>query len=138
MVFVLLFGLPAPFPRETTLQPVRLTPATTTIYGGITVAAPSADGQRPKIGVALEGGGAKAAASIDVLKMLRPESIPVDAIAGTSIGAIIEGLDAAGYTPAGIEAPFLENDLNGLFSYTPARFDFGADENRRHLVYLSA
>jgi hypothetical protein len=74
MVFVLLFGLPAPFRRETTLQPIRLTPATTTIYGGLTVEAPSADRQRPKIGVALAGGGAKAAASIDVLKVLRQEA----------------------------------------------------------------
>jgi NTE family protein len=141
MVFLLLFGAPAPLRSEqTTLRPVRLTPATTTIYGGLTVAAPSADRQLPKTGIALAGGGAKAAASIGVLKVLRREGIPIDAIAGTSMGAIIGGLAAAGYTPAEIEAIFLENDLNDLFSDTPARAFLTQEQKEagsRHLLQFS-
>jgi NTE family protein len=141
MTFVLLFGCPAPLRAEQTpLRPVRFTPPTTTIYGGLTMAAPTADRQRPKIGVALAGGGAKAVASIGVLKVLRDEGIPVDAIAGTSMGAIIGGLAAAGYTPGEIEALFLENDLTELFSDTPARVFLTQEQKEagsRHLLQFS-
>lgn len=49
---------------------------------------------RPKVGLVLGGGGAKGAAAIGILKELEREKIPVDYIAGTSIGAIIGGLYA--------------------------------------------
>ena len=54
---------------------------------------------RPKVGVALGGGGAKGAAHIGVLKYLEEIGIPVDYVAGTSIGSIIGGLYAMGYSP---------------------------------------
>ena len=54
---------------------------------------------RPKVGVVLGGGGAKGAAHIGVLKHLEEVGIPVDYVAGTSIGSIIGGLYAMGYTP---------------------------------------
>ena len=54
---------------------------------------------RPKIGVALSGGGAKGAAHIGILKYMNEIGIPVDYITGTSIGSIIGGLYALGYTP---------------------------------------
>ncbi|MCR4856601.1 MAG: patatin-like phospholipase family protein [Bacteroidales bacterium] len=54
---------------------------------------------RPKIGVALSGGGAKGAAHIGVLKYMEEIGIPIDYITGTSIGSIIGGLYALGYTP---------------------------------------
>ena len=47
---------------------------------------------RPKVGLVLGGGGAKGAAAIGILKELEREKIPIDYIAGTSIGAIIGGL----------------------------------------------
>lgn len=59
--------------------------------------------------------------------------IPIDAIAGTGVGAIIGGL--AGYIPAEIEVLFRMNDL---FSDTAVRPDFGAVEDRRPLVYFSS
>ncbi len=55
--------------------------------------------ERPKVGVVLSGGGAKGAAHIGVLKYLEEAGIPIDYIAGTSMGAIIGGLYAIGYTP---------------------------------------
>ena len=54
---------------------------------------------RPKVGVVLGGGGAKGAAHIGVLKYLEEIGIPVDYVAGTSIGSIIGGLYAMGYSP---------------------------------------
>ena len=54
---------------------------------------------RPKVGVVLGGGGAKGAAHIGVLKYMEELGIPVDYVAGTSMGSIIAGLYAMGYEP---------------------------------------
>jgi NTE family protein len=58
---------------------------------------------RPRIGLALGGGGARGAAHIGVLKELERLRIPVHAIAGTSMGAIVGGLYASGMTPAELQ-----------------------------------
>lgn len=50
------------------------------------------------VGLVLSGGGAKGIAHIGVIKALEENNIPIDYIAGTSMGAIIGGLYAAGYT----------------------------------------
>lgn len=54
---------------------------------------------RPKVGVVLGGGGAKGAAHIGVLKYLEEIGMPVDYVAGTSMGSILGGLYAMGYSP---------------------------------------
>ena len=53
---------------------------------------------RPKVGLVLSGGGAKGAAHIGVLKYIEEAGIPIDYIAGTSMGSIVGGLYALGYT----------------------------------------
>lgn len=53
---------------------------------------------RPKIGLVLSGGGAKGAAHIGVLKYIEQEGIPIDYIAGTSMGAVVGGMYALGYS----------------------------------------
>jgi NTE family protein len=58
---------------------------------------------RPKIGVALEGGGAKGLAHIGVLRWFEEHKIPVDYLAGTSMGGLIGGLYATGQSPADLE-----------------------------------
>ena len=58
---------------------------------------------RPKVGLVLGGGGARGAAHIGVLKELERLRIPVDAIAGTSMGAIVGGLYATGMSAAELE-----------------------------------
>ncbi len=63
---------------------------------------------RPKIGLVLSGGGARGAAHVGVLKVLEENRIPIDAISGTSFGAIVGGLYAAGYTADQLEQ-ILEN-----------------------------
>ncbi len=55
-----------------------------------------ADTSRPKIGLVLSGGGAKGFAHLGVIKVLEEEEIPIDFIAGTSMGAIVGGLIASG------------------------------------------
>jgi NTE family protein len=74
-------------------------------------------GQR--VGLVLSGGGARGVAHIGVLKALEESDIPIDYIAGTSMGAIIGGFYACGYTPAQIEAIFTSDELqswiNGAF-----------------------
>ncbi len=52
---------------------------------------------RKTVGIALSGGGANGMAQIGVLKALEEENIPVDAIVGTSIGAVVGGLYSIGY-----------------------------------------
>src|SRR5260370_58066 len=54
---------------------------------------------RPKIGVALEGGGAMGLAHIGVLKWFEEHHIPVDYVAGTSMGGLVGGFYATGMTP---------------------------------------
>lgn len=58
-------------------------------------------GDRPhqSVGLVLSGGGAKGIAHIGVIKALEENDIPIDYITGTSMGAIVGGLYAAGYTP---------------------------------------
>ncbi len=54
--------------------------------------------KRPKVAVILSGGGARGIASIGVLKVLEDADIPIDFIAGTSIGSILGALYASGYS----------------------------------------
>src|SRR5437764_14319163 len=55
---------------------------------------------RPKIGVALEGGGALGLAHIGVLQWFEEHHIPVDYVAGTSMGGLVGGFFATGMSPA--------------------------------------
>ncbi len=72
--------------------------------------------ERPRIGLALSGGGARGLAHVGVLKVLEENHIPVDMIAGTSAGAIIAGLYAMGLSAAEVEAAILGIDWNDGFS----------------------
>ncbi len=64
---------------------------------------PHTEGRRPKVAVVLAGGGARGIAHISVLKAIEEAGIPVDIVGGTSMGAIVGGFYAAGYTPSEIE-----------------------------------
>ncbi len=75
----------------------------------------------PKIGLVLSGGGARGLAQIGVLKVFEKEGIPIDLIVGTSMGGVIGGLYAAGYSAAELERIALDIDWNDLLSDTPPR-----------------
>lgn len=68
--------------------------------------AASATSYAQNVGVVLSGGGAKGLYHIGVLKALEENGVPVDYITGTSMGAIIGGLYAAGYSPEQMEEIF--------------------------------
>ena len=84
---------------------------------------PVHDTNRPRIGLVLSGGGARGAAHIGVLKVLEENRIPVDAIAGTSMGAVVGGLYASGLTAADIERVMTSVDWQDAFRDRPARTD---------------
>ena len=63
------------------------------------------------VGLVLSGGGAKGMAHVAVIRELEKNNIPIDYIAGTSIGAIVAGLYAAGYTTDEMEELFRSDDF---------------------------
>ncbi len=77
--------------------------------------------QRPAIGLALSGGGARGLAEIGVLQELTEMGVPVDAVVGTSMGAVIAGMYGAGYRPDELARMFTSIDWNLLFRDAPRR-----------------
>jgi NTE family protein len=72
--------------------------------------------KNPKIGLSLSGGGAKGFTHVGVLKVLDSLGVKVDYISGTSMGAIVGGLYAAGYTGKDIEKIVMETDFYSLIT----------------------
>ena len=91
---------------------------------------------RPRIGLVLSGGGARGAAHIGVLKVLEENRVPVDAIAGTSMGAVVGGLYASGLTASDIERIMTSVDWQGAFSDRPARKDLNFRRKLEDQTYL--
>jgi NTE family protein len=79
--------------------------------------------ERPRIGLVLGGGGARGAAHIGVLKELERHRVPIDAIAGTSMGAIVGGLYASGMTLQELEDVVATLDWADAMSDEPPRKD---------------
>ena len=80
-----------------------------------------ATGDRPTIGLVLGGGGARGPAHIGVLKVLHEMRVPIDYVAGTSMGAVIGALFSLGMTPDQIEQQVLGVDWDEVFSDPPDR-----------------
>lgn len=78
---------------------------------------------RPSIGLALEGGGALGLAHVGVLQWFEEHRIPVDRIAGTSMGALVGGLYATGDSPAEMRAIAVSNAFLGVFTLQTAYTD---------------
>lgn len=73
-------------------------------------------GHRLKVGLVLGGGGAKGAAEVGVLKVIEETGIPIDYIAGTSIGSIVGGLYACGYRSAQLDSMFCTQEWKALLT----------------------
>ena len=101
---------------------------------------PSEDApRRPRIGLVLSGGGARGAAHIGVLKMLDRLHVPIDAIAGTSMGAVVGGLYASGLSGQEIEQAMASVDWQSAFRDRLRRTELGfrhKEEDRDFLVNL--
>ncbi|MFH0930888.1 MAG: patatin-like phospholipase family protein, partial [Candidatus Zixiibacteriota bacterium] len=89
-----------------------------------------------KIGLALAGGGSKGLAQIGILKVFEKEKIPVDFIAGTSMGGVIGGLYACGYSAEEIKKLVLEINWQDLFSDTPPRLSLLLSQREESEKYL--
>ncbi|MBW6478088.1 MAG: patatin-like phospholipase family protein [Bacteroidales bacterium] len=78
-----------------------------------------------KIAVVLSGGGAKGVAHVGVLRALEENNVPIDYIAGTSMGAIVGGLYAAGYSPDEIEDIITSDEfLQASMGKMDKKYDF--------------
>jgi len=78
---------------------------------------------RPRIGLVLSGGGARGAAHVGVLKVLEQLHIPIDVVAGTSMGAVVGGLYASGLSPREIESIMTSLNWQDAFRDRPPRED---------------
>ena len=99
---------------------------------------PSAE-SRPKIGLVLSGGGAKGAAHIGVLKYIEEAGIPIDYIAGTSMGSIVGGMYALGYSSDEILEIISSVDWDSLISNKVDRREISYEskiENSTQLLTL--
>lgn len=98
---------------------------------------PFAGAQRKKVGLVLGGGGAKGVAHIGVLKVLEEAGIPIDYIAGTSMGAIVGGLYAVGYSADEIDSMVRAQDWSMLLSDRVKRSNltFPEKENTERYIF---
>ncbi|MCB0347098.1 MAG: patatin-like phospholipase family protein [Bdellovibrionales bacterium] len=76
---------------------------------------------RPRIGLVLGGGGARGAAHIGVIRVLEEMQVPVDFIAGTSMGAVVGGFYASGLSPDEMEEVLAGLDWAEAFKDVPPR-----------------
>jgi NTE family protein len=75
----------------------------------------AAQAARPKVGLVLGGGGARGAAHIGVLEVLERLRVPVDCVAGTSMGALVAGAWAAGLSPEQMRSELDKADWDDMF-----------------------
>lgn len=93
-------------------------------------------GSRPRICLALGGGGARGAAHVGVLEALQQLRIPVDCIAGTSGGAIVGGLYASGFTAQELQATLERPDLQASMAGQQPRSLLSYPDKQYQLEYL--
>ncbi|MCJ7507580.1 MAG: patatin-like phospholipase family protein, partial [candidate division Zixibacteria bacterium] len=77
--------------------------------------------KKKKVGLVLSGGGARGFTQIGILKVLEKEQIPIDYIAGTSMGGVVGGLFAAGYSAEELEKLVLKTNWEDILSDSPNR-----------------
>ena len=99
--------LTVPLPLERVTAPFSLVPEKRTI--------------RPRVGLALSGGGLRGICQLAVLQVLSENNIPIDYISGTSVGSLVGGLYAAGYAPDELWAIIRDLNLADLLRDTPSR-----------------
>ena len=118
--------------------PLQVGPAPAVQSAGI-AASPGQAASHLRIGLVLSGGGARGTAHVGVLKVLDALHVKVDAIAGTSMGAIVGGLYASGMSGEQVEKLLRSVDWADAFSDRPPRADRSwrrKQEDRDYLVNL--
>jgi NTE family protein len=91
---------------------------------------------RPKIGLVLSGGGAKGFAHIGALRVLKEAGVPIDYIGGTSMGGLMGGLIALGYSPDSLEQLVLSQDWMMVLSDETSRRKLSMKEKEQAERYF--
>jgi NTE family protein len=91
---------------------------------------------RPRIGLVLSGGGARGTAHIGVLKVLEQMRVPIDAIAGSSMGAVVGGLYASGLSARDIEKVMTSINWQDAFRDRPPREDLDLRRKEEDETFL--
>ena len=92
------------------------------IFIGLLLCTPTfAQQNRKKVGVVLSGGGAKGTAHVKALKVIEEAGIPIDVVVGTSMGSIVGGLYAAGYTTDQLDSIVRSQDWMSLLTDAESR-----------------
>ncbi len=92
--------------------------------------------KRKRVGLALSGGGARGFTQIGILKVMQKESIPIDYIAGTSMGAVVGGLFASGYSAEELEELASSVDWQDIFKDNPDRLSLFLSQREESEGYL--
>ncbi|MDD3908399.1 MAG: patatin-like phospholipase family protein [Proteiniphilum sp.] len=92
--------------------------------------------QRKKVGVVLSGGSAKGFSHVGALKVLENAGIPIDYIAGTSMGAVVGGLYAAGYSANMIDSLIQIQDWSYLMRDNIYRENLSASQRNHQKKYI--
>lgn len=90
----------------------------------------------PKVALVLSGGGARGFAHIGAIKVIEELGIPIDYVVGTSMGSIVGGLYASGYSSHEIEKIIREVDWEDIFSDTPPRNLWSYQKKRTSAKYI--
>jgi NTE family protein len=92
--------------------------------------------ERKKVGLVLSGGGAKGMAHIGALKVIEKAGLPIDYVVGTSMGSIIGGLYAIGYTPEQMDSMVRKQDWAFLLSDRIPRSEMNMMEREADEKYI--
>jgi predicted acylesterase/phospholipase RssA len=84
--------------------------------------------ERTRIGLVLGGGGARGAAHIGVLDVLKEQRIVIDCVSGTSMGALISGAFAAGLSPDEMISAMDRTNWRDMFNDNPPMYDTPSHE----------
>lgn len=93
-------------------------------------------GKDIKVGLVLSGGGAKGLAHVGVLKVIEEAGIKIDYIGGTSMGAIVGGLYASGYTVNQLDSIFQTTDFESLIQDNLPRNSKSFNEKKESELYV--
>ena len=120
-------GLSSSVTAQEKTAPLSVLPATVIRSAAVSTPAPAltalpAVNSAPiKVGIALGGGGARGFAHIGVLRVLWRNGVPIDCIAGTSMGSIVGGLYCAGLSPDQIDKVAREKPFGEIFEHVQGK-----------------
>jgi NTE family protein len=127
---------PAQIPIALILLLVTVLPLSLSAQDTAPIAQPPTPAHRPRLGLALSGGGALGLAEIGVIQWMEENHIPVDRIAGTSMGSIIGAMYATGMSPAEIQKFVEKIDWDEAFLPEPGytQISYRRKQDRRDFL----